>query len=73
MRAKRWFFPTTEEVHQNILRDWHIPDSYPVDARGTVYTLAFFSAKHLGESQYYLLSGKDKNGNALEGNAQLSS
>ena len=47
--------------------DWKIPDSYPVDARGTAYTLAFFSAKHLGQSQYYLLTGKDKDGKPLEG------
>ena len=31
--------------------------------------LAFFSAKHLGESQYYLLSGHDKDGKPLEGKA----
>ena len=35
--------------------------------RGTVYTLAFFSAKHLGESQCYLLCGRDKTGKTLEG------
>ena len=56
-------------MYQNVIKDWHVPDSYPIDARGTAYSLAFFSAKHLGESQYYLLTGKDKDGNALEGNA----
>ncbi len=43
-------------------------DSFPVDIRGAVYTLAFFSAKHLGESQYYLMTAKDKDGNQLQGN-----
>ena len=47
--------------------DWRTPDSYPVDARGAAYTLAFFSAKHLGESQYYLLAGNDKDGEPLDG------
>ena len=43
-----WFFPSTEEMIQNVMGDWRTPDSYPIDARGTAYTLAFFSAKHLG-------------------------
>jgi hypothetical protein len=51
------------------MKDWHTPDSYPVDARGTAYTLAFFSAKHLGEAQYYLLTGSDKEGKSLDGKA----
>jgi hypothetical protein len=62
-----WFFPSTEEMIQNTKGDWRILDSYPVDARGGVYTLAFFSAKHLGESQYYLLTGNDRDGEPLDG------
>ena len=65
--GEHWFFPTTEEMFQNVMSFWRTPDSYPIDARGTVYTLAFFSAKHLGQSQYYLLTGHDKNGKPLEG------
>jgi hypothetical protein len=65
--GERWFFPSTAEMIQNVMRDWRMPDSYPIDARGTAYSLAFFSAKHLGESQYYLLTGNDKDGGPLEG------
>jgi hypothetical protein len=65
--GERWFFPITEEMHQSVMKDWRVPDSYPVDARGTAYTLAFFSAKHLGEAQYYLLTGSDKDGKPLDG------
>jgi hypothetical protein len=65
--GERWFFPATEELHQNIMSSWRTPDSYPIDARGTAYSLAFFSAKHLGQSQYYLLCGRDENGKPLEG------
>ena len=65
--GEHWFFPSTEEMFRNVTGDWKIPDSYPVDARGTAYTLAFFSAKHLGQSQYYLLTGKDNDGKPLEG------
>src|SRR5215467_10416011 len=66
--GERWFFPITEEMYQNVMSYWQTPDSYPVDIRGAVYTFAFFSAKHLGESQYYLMTTKDKDGNQLEGN-----
>lgn len=65
--GEHWFFPTTEEMFQSVMSFWRTPDSYPIDARGTVYTLAFFSAKHLGESQYYLLTGNDKDGQPLDG------
>jgi hypothetical protein len=65
--GERWFFPITEEMHQNIMSFFQTPDSYPVDARGTAYTLAFFSAKHIGEAQYYLLTGSDKEGKPLDG------
>ena len=65
--GRRWFFPSTEELIQNVVKDWRVPDSYPIDARGTAYSLAFFSAKHLGKSQYYLLAGRDKDGNELPG------
>ncbi|HXB93962.1 MAG TPA: DUF1254 domain-containing protein [Puia sp.] len=64
-----WFFPATEETHQNIVNSFHVPDSYPIDNRGTCYMMAFFSAKHIGESQYYLMTTRDKEGHPLDGNA----
>mgnify|MGYP003576815463 CR=1 FL=1 len=64
-----WFFPATEELHQNIMSFFRTPDSYPVDARGLLYTFAFFSAKHIGEAQYYLLSINVKSGKPFEGKA----
>ncbi len=65
--GERWFFPVTEEMHQSVMSFWQTPDSYPVDARGTAYTLAFFSGKHVGEAQYYLLTASDKDGRPLDG------
>ncbi len=62
-----WFFPVTEEMRQNVVSSWRMPDSYPVDIRGLAYSIAFFSAKHLGESQYYLMSISDKGGQTLDG------
>jgi hypothetical protein len=68
-QGAHWFFPATEEFHQNIMSFFHTPDSYPVDDRGCLYTLAFFSAKHVGEAQYYLLADRDKDGQLLDGKA----
>ncbi|ESU21211.1 hypothetical protein FEDK69T_25780 [Flavobacterium enshiense DK69] len=62
-----WFFPATEETHQSIINDFKVPDSYPVDNRAVIYTMAFFSAKHIGESQYYLMTLKDIDEKPLEG------
>lgn len=63
--GRRWFFPATEEFARNVQEDFRVPDSFPVDARAVSYTLAFFSAKHLGRSQYYLMATKDRDGQAL--------
>jgi hypothetical protein len=65
----RWFFPITDEMHQNVMSFFHTPDSYPIDARGCVYTIAFFSAKHVGQAQYYLMATHDKDGQPLVGDA----
>ena len=43
------------------------PDTYPVDNRGVAYSLAFFSAKHLGAGQFYLMALEDGRGNKLDG------
>ena len=64
-----WFFPAGEEMHQSIMSFFRTPDSYPIDARGCAYTFAFFSARHLGESQYYLMAIRDRDGRPLDGRA----
>jgi hypothetical protein len=38
-----------------------------VDQRGLTFTYAFFSAKHLGGGQYYLMTIKDKQGRPFDG------
>jgi hypothetical protein len=43
------------------------PNAYPVDSRGLVFIFAFFTPKHLGEGQFYLLTIKDKDGQNLDG------
>jgi hypothetical protein len=67
--GKHWFFPTSEEMHQSINNDFRVADSYPIENRASTYSLAFFSAKHLGASQYYLMLGFDRGGEPLDGGA----
>jgi hypothetical protein len=45
------------------------PESYPVDNRAVAYSLAYFSAKHLGAGQFYLMALKDSKGNRLDGSS----
>jgi hypothetical protein len=63
----RWVFPVSEEGMKGMQTGFADPDSYPVDSRGIAYSMAFFSAKHLGAGQYYLMTLTDKDGSPLEG------
>jgi hypothetical protein len=62
-----WTSPGSHEVFEGMMTHFSNPDSYPVDGRGTAYTIGFFSAKHLGKGQFYLMTFKDKAGRSLEG------
>ncbi len=62
-----WAFPASPEFAKAIQTDYADPDSYPVDARGLTYSFAFFSAKHIGAGQYYLITTSDKAGQPLNG------
>ena len=62
-----WFVPASAEVARGMSTFFADPDSYPVDSRGTMYTLGFFSAKHFGAGQAYLTTFKDKDGDKLDG------
>jgi hypothetical protein len=43
------------------------PDAYAVEGRGVAYSMAYFSAKHLGAGQYYLMTIVDKAGKPFDG------
>lgn len=64
-----WFFPADKENVMSVKSSFGIKEIYPIDNRGLCYMIAFFSAKHLGESQYYLMTTKDKDGNLLKGDS----
>src|SRR6478736_2785177 len=63
-----WFFPASEDNIRSVKSTYGISEIYPTDNRAVCYMIAFFSAKHLGESQYYLMQIADKNGSELDGN-----
>jgi hypothetical protein len=64
--GSRWALPVDPELLESIGRFFQVPDAYPVDARGVTYTFGFFSAKHLGSGQFYLMTITDQDGNHLD-------
>jgi hypothetical protein len=63
----RWAVPATPELLEGMATFFANPNSYPIDVRAVTYSIAYFSPKHLGEGQFYLMTIKDKAGNALDG------
>lgn len=65
--SSRWAVPVSHEVLEGLASNFSKPDSYPIDGRGVMYSFGFFSAKHLGQGQFYLMGMQDKDGKPLEG------
>jgi hypothetical protein len=64
---EHWALPASPELVKGVQSNYTMPDSYPVDSRGLAFSYAFFSAKHLGTGQYYLMAIKDKAGQPFRG------
>jgi len=62
-----WALPMTPELIKGLQTQFSDPDSYPVDGRGVIYTMAFFSPKRSGVGSFYLMTIKDAAGNAFDG------
>lgn len=62
-----WAVPASQETLAGMMSLFGNPDSYPVDGRAVIYSMAYFSAKHLGAGQFYLLTIKDAQGKRMEG------
>ena len=59
----RWTFrrrPNSSRPRRRLRRSRHLP----VDARGLTYTYAFIGIKRLGAGQFYLITIRDKDGDA---------
>lgn len=65
--GRQWAFPILPEVIDGLQSQFANPDSYPVDGRGVTYTMAFFSTKHSGIGQFYLMTIKDRDGRDFDG------
>lgn len=63
----RWAVPADPQLIKAISEDYADPDIYPIDSRAVTYSMGYFSAKHLGAGQFYLMAIKDKNGNRFDG------
>ncbi|MBW9091910.1 DUF1254 domain-containing protein [Rhizobium wenxiniae] len=63
----RWGLPISPDVIEGMSTNFANPNSYPVTARGVMYSIGYFSAKHLGAGQFYLMTTKDRKGEPLDG------
>ncbi|PWT96132.1 MAG: hypothetical protein C5B52_16380 [Bacteroidetes bacterium] len=62
-----WAIPAKPDLLKAMMENYADPNNYPVDSRATVYTMAYFAAKHLGTGQYYLMTIRDKDKNSFNG------
>jgi hypothetical protein len=63
----RWLFPGYPELANAYTLAYADPDHYPVDKQAVVYTVGYVGIKVMGGGQMYLISIKDKDGNAFDG------
>lgn len=63
----RWALPVDQAVIKGLQTNFADVDSYPIDGRGVMYSMGFFSAKNLGAGQFYLMTVRDANGRPLNG------
>src|SRR4026207_682832 len=68
-RSRRWpLISRPRPVYRRAAQDaFSDPNAYPFDSRGLIFTFAFFTPKHLGEGQFYLMTVKDKDGQNYSG------
>ncbi|MCD9573799.1 DUF1254 domain-containing protein [Flavobacterium soyae] len=62
-----WALPASQDVVKAISSNYTVPDIYPVSERAISYSMAYFSAKHLGTGQFYLMTIKDDKRQSLDG------
>jgi hypothetical protein len=66
-KGAHWGLPALKEVIEGLSTDFANPNTYPVDGRGVTYYYAFFSPKHLGEGQFYLMEIANKDSKSFDG------
>jgi hypothetical protein len=63
----RWALPGKQDVIDGMANHFTTPNSYPIDARAATYSIAYFSPKHMGTGQFYMMTTHDKAGQPLKG------
>lgn len=63
----RWAVPIDPAYLRATADGFAGPDAYPIDARAVPFHYGFFSARHLGTGQFYLMSISDAAGDPLDG------
>jgi hypothetical protein len=59
--------PAYPDIAKAIQVNYELDDIYPTDERAVSYSIAYFSVKHLGAGQFYLMTPKDKNDQSFVG------
>lgn len=67
--ATHWNVPGSPQLVDAIAANYGKADVYPVDDRGTYFSYGFFTPKHLGAGQFYLMTIHDKDGKPLDGSS----
>lgn len=65
--TSRWVLPALPDYLKEASYGFADADDYGVYDRGLVFTYAFFTPKHMGEGQFYLMTVADKAGQGLNG------
>ena len=64
-----WAVPASPDMIKAGSNGYSDPGVYPTDARAITYSIGYIGIKRLGAGQFYLMSGKDKEGQPLDGGA----
>ncbi|TCR63448.1 DUF1254 domain-containing protein [Bosea sp. BK604] len=65
--TSRWTFPAPPDLIKQGQSGYADPDQYPTDSRGLAYSYAYIGIKRLGAGQFYLISIRDRDGDAFDG------
>jgi hypothetical protein len=65
--GSRWTYPAPADLIKAAQAGFADPNDYPIDNRGMAYSYAFVGLKRLGAGQFYLISIRDKDGDAFDG------
>ena len=67
VEGTHWALPSSKEVLDGMSTAFADPNSYPTDGRAAIYAAAYFSSKHMGAGQFYLMTLKDKDSVPFDG------